>query len=69
MMERLTKRIDVQSQVMVAGMLDALDDKLVAMFGRAAVERNADRITVQSKGLDNRRLIDTQMRFLLEGLR
>ena len=69
MMERAMREIELQSELMVADMLDALDDKLVAMFGRAAIERHAERITLNSHVLDRRRMLDSDMRFLLEGLR
>ena len=69
MMERVRRELEMQSDLMVDDMLDALDDKLVAMFGRAAVERHIDRITLNSRVLDRRRMLDSDMRFLTEGLR
>lgn len=69
MMERILRHVERRSEMMVDDMLDAIDDKLNALFGEAAVERGEARIRLRAKDLSTRRLLDSQVRFLTAGLR
>ena len=69
MMEQLLEQVADRSERLVDDMLDAIDDKMTAMFGEEAVERDVNAVRIRARGLADRRLIDPELRFLMAGLR
>lgn len=68
MMERLNRTLEQASRDAVAARAEWVRERLVAMFGDAAVERAGQRIRVRSRGIGRRWLTSTDLRFLWETL-
>lgn len=69
MIDRLIARAEQRSAMMVDAMLDAIDERLIALFGASTVKRGDAEVRVRARDIERRRLRDTEARFFLETLR